>query len=689
MSADLGNPGGPRLSNGSYPASDASGPLPPESDYPDERPPLPTPEERVADLLREYPERMNTPISEEHGRKLRESCLDDPVEELRTVDVGKNETVQVSETVARSALSMVGAVWDLLDTYEKYRDMALRMVRGGGLEADREEFLVELSNSFSPDYQSETYAKLSALKRQLLGGEYPNGVETEGSFSEPVTVLFGLTASTYKEPGAPESGFRPPADHDRAIRDAWSGSSGSVKRTLRYVLEDRLGLESEDYAWWYQSEPHPGEGAAAGYSHAHPIVVLDASAASVPASAISEETFESVVAKHIAECEGATWDGHRDAVTVQQPDEIKDFGSYVSKYLAIGPDKDLLERSDEYLLWAASQWATTSQKYSKDRTATAAVKADKCQQQYMDSEANQSVEHGETVVRSEKPGVEYECACCGSHYEIDQSADSLARMRLDASVSSAVATDGGTESEGPPESLAERWPSADAAGRVGSPSRSRECNHDENADECPLCASETEAPNHTVSGEVPIPESAAAPPASSVSEGFEREPEWEPDAVVRTWGDGEETSIGSPGGTIYGEITVPGKGSIMDRCGFEYLPPLEVFEGPEPWENTAVFSEAEVRAGEVPPPELVAREWSETVQTGRRVTAKQWPEGWYADRFERSESSADLELSESERSRVEAFVRRTGITSPPSVCGKLQIDPEKAPMVESVVQGEG
>jgi hypothetical protein len=647
---------------------------------------LPTPDERITDLLREYPDRMNTPISEEHGRKLRESCLCDPVEETRTVDIGENETVEVSETVERSALPLVGALSDLLETYEKYRDMHLRMVRGGGLEDDRDEFLVELSNSFSPDYQSETYAKLSALKRQLIGGSYPNGGEVEGSFSEPVTVLFGLTASTYNEPGNPESGYRPPADHDRAIREAWTGSSSSVKRTLRYVLEDRLGLESEEYAWWYQSEPHPGDGAAAGYSHAHPIVILDASAASVTASAISEDTFEPVVSKHVAECEGATWDGHRDAVTVQQPDEIKDFGSYVSKYLAIGPDKDLLERSDEYLLWAASQWATTSQKYSKDRTATAAVKADKCQQQFLDPEAEQSVEHGESVIPSEKPGVEYECACCGSHYEIDQSEESLARMRLDESVPESVAvTDGGEESEGPPQSLEERWPSARSAARVGEPARARSCSHGENADKCALCASETEAPDHTVSGEVPIPESASAPPAESVSEGFERSPEWEPDAVVRSWGEGEETSIGSPGGTVYGQITVPGRGSIMDRCGFEYLPPVEVFEGPEPWTNTSVFTESEVRAGDVPPPELVAREWSETVQTGRRVTAKQWSDEWYADRFERSESSPDLELSQAERDRITSFVERTGVTSVPSICGKLKIEPEKADAVASVL----
>jgi hypothetical protein len=127
----------------------------------------------------------------------------------------------------------------------------------------------------------------------------------------------------------------------------------------------------------------------------------------------------------------------------------------------------------------------------------------------------------------------------------------------------------------------------------------------------------------------------------------------------------------------------------MDRCGFEYLPPVEAFEGSEPWENTAIFDESEVRAGEVPPPELVAREWSETVQSGRRVTAKQWSEDWYAERFERSDESPDLELSESERERVEVFVRRTGIMSAPSICGELQIDPRKVPLVESVAQGEG
>jgi len=688
MSVDQGNQGGPWLSIGSYPASDSTEPLLPESQYPPERPDVPTPEERISGLLSNYPDRMNTPISTEHGRKLRLSVLDEPEQVTRTVEIGPTEEIAITETVSQAALPLLGAVADLLDTYEKYRDMHLRMVREGRTH-DREEFMVKLDNSFTPEYQTKTYAKLMALKRQLVGGEYPNGVECEGSFSEPVTVLFGLTASAYNVPGDSDSGFRPPADHDREIRDAWTGSSGSVKRVLRDVLERRLGLSSGQYAWWWQSEPHPGGGAASGYSHSHPVVVLDGAAASVPTEEIVAETFRPVVAKHVANCKTATWDAHEldDAVTVRHPDEIDDFGSYVSKYLAIGPDQDLLERSDEYLMWAASQWATTTQKYSKSRTATAAINADLCQQEYMDPEAEQSVAHGECVVRSGKPGVSFECAECGSHHGIDQSG-TLAEHRLSGSSSSSesvAVADGGVESDRPPQTLEERWPSADGAARVGAPVRVRECPHPPDSDQCPLCASETEAPHHTVSGEVPIPDSAKAPPAPEIRESFEREPQWRPDAVVRTWGDGEETSIGSPGGTVYGEIVVEGAGSIIEKCDLPYLPEVSVVEGPEPWENTDLFDESDVRAGRVPPPELVAREWAEALQTGRRVTPKEWHSDWYSRRFDTGPDLDELgsgELSDVELAQVRELVRTEGSISPVAVCGRLQIDPAKLSAVE-------
>jgi len=50
------------------------------------------------------------------------------------------------------------------------------------------------------------------------------------------------------------------------------------------------------------------------------------------------------------------------------------------------------------------------QKYSRDRVATAATKADACHQEYVSEESHQDRDHGEVVVRSRKPGVSFECA---------------------------------------------------------------------------------------------------------------------------------------------------------------------------------------------------------------------------------------------------------------------------------------
>jgi len=692
------------LSNGSNPAQAVTASLPGDSDLPDKRPDVPTPKERVAGLLSEYPDRMATPLSKEHGRKIRQSLLDEPETVERTVEVGETEETTIKETVAQDALPLVAAVVDLLETYEGYRDKQLRMAKGYGDEA--EQFLVDLGISFDPAYQSKTYAKISALERQFVGGEFPNGGTVEGEFDEPMTVLFGLTASSYNRPGAAQSGYRPPVDHDRGIREAWSGSTSSVKRSLRYVLNDVLGLTpGEDYAWWWQSEPHPGDGAAAGYSHSHPVVIFDAAAASIPAGSITAETFRPVVAKHVEQCEGAEWSGHdlEKAVTVNQPGEIDDFASYVSKYLAVGPDKDLLERSDEYLLWAASQWATSTQKYSKSDTATWAIDADKCQQQFLDPETEQEHQHGERVERApdylQQRGVRWVCAECGSPHGIDQSEQSLARMRLSGSEMAETRTavadggvvveDGDVGSSDVPQTLAGRWPSATGAGRVGGPVRERECGHPDGSDQCPLCASETESPNHTVSGEVPIPDSATAPPAETVRESFSREPEWRPEAVVQAWSDDDEgTPIGSPGGTAFGEVVVEGHGSIMSKCDLSHLPRSEVVDGPEPWVGTDLFDESDVRAGRVPPPELVAREWAETVQTGRRVTPKEWHPDWYSRRFENStadSATGGAGLTSNQLEAIRELVRTEGELSAVQVCGRLMIDPSKVEAVADVL----
>jgi hypothetical protein len=609
---------------------------------------VPTVEERVNAILSEYPERMMRPVTETHGRKVRKEALFDPLTVEREVDIGAGESMVVSDEVERSARCWADVLERFLKDYERYRDMMLRMVRGRSDRGDREEFLIDLENSFSPEYQKQQYARLKALKRMLMGEsgeESPTGEEYPGMFEEPVTVLFGLTASSLRG-----GQFAPVVDHDREIRNAWSGSDG-VRRTLRYVLQDKLGLDSSKYAWWFQSEPHPGGGDAAGMSHAHPVVVFDAAAADTPLEELDAETFRPVVAKHISECEGAEWDAHRiregskkSAVKMKKPDEITDFAGYVSEYIAVDPDTDLLERSDEYLMWAASQWASSTQKYSKSRTATAAIDADRCHQEYADDEADQEFDHGEKVVRSDRQHVEYECAGCGSEFCVDQSPDTLveARRVSDGGVGASAEREPvvrevdfeygevvevlvrceSAESGEIPETLRGKWPSADEGASVGGSAVERECEHPDGSAECPLCCSDGESVDASVS----IPPDAESPESVPYEvESFGRVPQWNAEAVVWEWSD-EEKIIDRPGGAVYDEVVVEGADAIPP----EKLIPPDRLRTPEP----------DVDPTEYPPPELIERQLAE-VHHGDRITAKTWPDDWHEERYSEEQSGQE------------------------------------------------
>jgi hypothetical protein len=603
----------------------------------------------VRGLLDAHPEKMWRPISGEHGRRLREEALQAPEEWESEVVVsnprlGEYHEWTVRETTSRGALPLVAVVEEMLEWYEGYRDKKLRMARGDGVREERESFLVDLENSFQPGYQSRTYARLQALRRQTAGGEWPDGSECVGEFEEPVTALFALTSTGVDSVGEP----RPIVDHDREIREAWTGSSGSVKRTLRYVLEDKLGLSSAEYAWWWQAEPHPGDGPNAGYSHSHPVVVLDAAASSTATGEIDAETFRAVVAKHVAECPGAEWSAHDidEAVTVKHPGDIEDFASYVSEYLAVSPDQDLLERSDEYLMWAASMWASTSRKYSKSKTASAALAADRCHQQYADPEAHQEHDHGEKVRRADG---ERRCAMCGESFGVDQSG-TLGSHRLRE-----PATDGGEHVEEEPEEgvdalgledVEERWPDARAAAVAGSETRE-----------------------------------VGEEPAWEVRASFgPRPPSWEPEAVVHT-ATGEESRVGSPGGVEYGEVVVEGAESAGAKVDRDVLMPGWL-EGERPWESSPV-TEEEVRSGEVPPPEVVAKEYAERVQSGRRLTPKMWRDDWYARRYEHG--GAGEEPPAFDESRVREYVRVHAPRSAVAVLAQLEIAPAHREKVEAIV----
>jgi len=240
-----------------------------------------------------------------------------------------------------------------------------------------------------------------------------------------------------------------------------------------------------------------------------------------------------------------------------------------------------------------------------------------------------------------------------------------------------------------------------------------------------------------VSGEVPIPDDATAPPAETIRESFSRDPQWRPDAVVQAWSDDDEgTPIGSPGGTRFGRVVVEGHGSIRDRCGLDRLPPAYRFDGPEPWNNEIPFDESDVRSGRCPPPELVKRERQElgmgtstplgAVRSVRvacpmcdremnvhpaaetvtcpncedvefqlsgntvhgSVTSKQWRSDWYSQRYGADGAATDdtpAGLSDVQLAQVEELVRTEGELSAVEVCGRLMIDPSKVEAVRSVL----
>jgi hypothetical protein len=280
-------------------------------------------------------------------------------------------------------------------------------------------------------------------------------------------------------------------------------------------------------------------------------------------------------------------------------------------------------------------------------------------------------DHGDVVVRSRRHGVEFECIECGSAFGIDQTG-TLTEHRLSES---AVAADGGEELEsesGETERLRSRWLDARGAAVVGSEPVERECGHEE-PDTCPLCARETESPDHTVSGEVPIPEGAEPVSEPELeSAGFSRSPTWEPVSVVRMWAE-EETVIGSPSGTVYGEVVVPGAESLAAKLSGP-LPPVSWLEGPEPWERHPV-EESAVRSGELPPPEVIAREERER-HNGDRITSKRWPSDWYERRYEREDSEGVVILDESERERIVELLEREPDATVAVVMGRLGLSPE-------------
>jgi hypothetical protein len=548
---------------------------------------FPSVEERVDDVKEEFPRRAFQLVTEQHGKRLREEALEEPTtrERLHTPychkcgqepceepDIHGNQAVPERVVDRRPAKTLEEVVREFLENYEDYRRKRLKMRKGKPQDPNPESFNIDLRTSEHPKYQEQEYAQARAFARELCGYrtcekcekrfcERPEKHMTEwvsGKFTDPYVVLPGFTTSGLDADGEPV----PIADHMERIKTAWSGENGSdgVRRTLRYVMEEKLGLDSSDWEMWRQGEPHPGDGPNRGLHHDHAMVVFDAAEADGLERPPQAADFDPVVAKHIAECEGAEWDGHRDAVTVEPAGREAGGGQMVANYMAEyiqNDDADLLERPTKYLVWAATNWATNTRKVSRSDGANHAIAADACKQRARSPEADQEAGHGEQIRRADrKARHDFECAECGSPHGIDQDPETLVEARREGPVT-ADTPEAAARAVAGPEIVADggelEEPVTEPVG--GDPTDAERRLHGTVEERNPETGELEEVPvwQDATGGGVIASDGTVAKTS--------RPPPWKPYSLVFT-DDREEKRIGKPDGVDMGRTVLPGKTGV-------------------------------------------------------------------------------------------------------------------------------
>jgi hypothetical protein len=253
-------------------------------------------------------------------------------------------------------------------------------------------------------------------------------------------------------------------------------------------MEYHLGLESHQWGYWLQAEPHgmgsaeenknPGKNAC--YTHLHVGIYFDAGAAPGLQKVGSE--LERVIDKHLEVCEPAGWDAHdySDTDYIEDDDgpisvnaQVDNLGSYLAAYMG-GYTEDLLDKPIEYIAWGALYWSAARRRTSRSKIGNESIRADRCNQRAESDEAGQKVAHGENIEWNDGRGLDVVCACCGSGWAIDQNRmeEPVSDEELTDAVSTAqgVSADGGAplqEDDDTELSLRERWPDADAAASSG------------------------------------------------------------------------------------------------------------------------------------------------------------------------------------------------------------------------------
>jgi hypothetical protein len=214
---------------------------------------------------------------------------------------------------------------------ESYDPLGIRFID----ESTGEVITGDLQTSFHANYAKRYYAKFQALE---------DGVAEK--FDNPTTVLLTFSASNRDE----ERNYVPPVDHLEQIRRAWRDNN---RQQLRYVLEEKMNIDPDDWAYGSIVEPHKS-----GYGHLHVAVFIDGD--------VDPELFESVMETHVRHCPLAGPEAHRydpnnpedSAISVNKNSEINNLGSYLAEYLGPGMFEDPFDMPEYVKRFCAMAWAS-------------------------------------------------------------------------------------------------------------------------------------------------------------------------------------------------------------------------------------------------------------------------------------------------------------------------------------------
>jgi hypothetical protein len=454
---------------------------------------LPSVSERVSEFIEEYGDRAFTALSETDGQRLRRELTEaDRVDYEVPLKYGPG-TVEQSMEMERGALPWVAGVEQFLESHESYRDARLRLGKGRPGTPEREAFEVSLNDAWGEVYADREHARAKALEREIER-EWDDGY---------TTAMLALTASA-----TPDGDRLSPVDHLRSISDTWTEN---VYHTLRNTMR-ALGFDRDEWAYWIQGEPHPGDGENACYGHIHVAIYVRGE--------VTESDFHGVIDSHVEHCEYAEFAGHDytsdnpEVRPISINDDVENLGSYMAEYAGTYGG-DLLERPIEYIAWGAVHWATNSQRARRSQTANHAIRADACRQRYANQEADQEHDHGEQVERDDGRGDDIVCSECGRAWGVSQT-ETLTEARCgdagEGGGAERVIADGSGGGRGPEGDLRVRWSSARSAAAI------------------------------TGDGEVV---------------GWDRPPTWEPEAIIRGEGDGREEHPVGGGGVDMVPLNLP------------------------------------------------------------------------------------------------------------------------------------